>query len=774
MARGPGMKHVVAFNAGEWSPKLDARIDLEKYNLACLQLQNFTLLPYGGAVRRPGTQFIAEAKYHDKKCRLIEFEFSTTTTFTLELGEGYLRFYSNGGQILDGTTPYEVTDGSAQSVSGETNSVPWVESELFQIQYVQINDVMYLCHPNWTPHKLTRISNAEWEIDPVVFDKPPFLDENITTTTLASSVTAAAATGNLVASANLFESSHVGSYWELRHLREGDSIEFALTANESSSSLTILGDWEVRSYGNWGGDVLLERSFDGGSTWETIRKYLGDYDRNIESFGTQDEEALFRITFENRAAPPTGTTEDGRIVIEAVDSFISGVVRVDSYTSPTQVGITVIDQLEATSATEYWSEGSFSDKRGFPRAISIYEQRLVFGGTSHQPQTVFGSVIGDYENFRKGTNDDDSFQYTLGSQERNQIEWLVSQNQLLIGTSGGEWSMGSGTTDSPLTPSNVIVKRQSTYGSKALQAKVINEVVLMVQRNGRKVREVVFSFERDGYVAPDLTLLAEHITEGGITQTAYQQQPDSIFWCVTGDGNLVGMTYERDQNVVGWHRQVTDGLFESVAVVYGSGNDEIWVTVNRTIGGSTKRYIERFNPTEWTDKEDAFYVDSGLSYDGSPQTTFSGLDHLEGKTVQILADGAVEPDEVVSGGSITIENASSVVHVGLGYESIIQPMKLDVDGSLGPSQGQVKQVRQIVVRLLNSLGLKWSDGEDEYDEPFRDTADEMDASPPLFTGEKTIDFGGPFNNEGEVILKQTAPLPSTILALVIKYRVTGN
>jgi len=227
--------------------------------------------------------------------------------------------------------------------------------------------------------------------------------------------------------------------------------------------------------------------------------------------------------------------------------------------------------------------------------------------------------------------------------------------------------------------------------------------------------------------------------------------------------------------VVGWHRHVTDGLFESVATIYGASDDEVWVVVKRIINGATKRYIERLNPVQWVDKEDAFYVDSGLSYDGAPATTFSGLGHLVGKTVSILADGAPVPSKVVSaGGTVTLDDSASVVHIGLPFTTIVEPMRLDSDASSGVSQGNVKQIRELVIRLNKSLGLSYGDGVRNYNLSFRDTSMPMDASPPLFTGDKVIEFDGEFDLDARVIIKQEQPLPLCLLAIVVKYEITGN
>lgn len=759
MARGRTQKSIVSFNAGELSPFLDARVDIDKYSNGCRQLQNATILSYGAAVRRPGLEYIAPVRYSNRKARLIPFQFSTTTTFTLEFGYLYVRFYSNGAPVLSGGVPYTI------------NSL-YDEVDLFQLQVAQINDVMYITHPKYEPHKLSRVTDTNWVLEPLVYKQPPMLDENITDFTLTPSAT----TGNITldASSPFFIAQQVGGYWQIAHLRGASEVEQGIYGDGTGTALKVLGEWNIRTYGTWEATIDVERSRDGGTTWERIRRFTGKEDRNVDISGEEESQVELRTVITNWAPESPVSQTPPRVVIEAVDAYIYGLVKITGFNSPSQVTATVIRELESTDPTKTWSEGSWSTLRGFPRAVTVFEQRLVFAGSTFQPQTVWGSVTNDYQNFTYGSTDTDAFAYTLGAQQRDAIEWIVTQKALLIGTSGGEWSMQAGAADQPLTPSNVLVRRQSNYGSGNVAAHLVNDVVLFIQRQKTKVRELTYSFEKDGYVAPDLTLLAEHITGTGIVQTAYQQQTQSIFWCVTADGQLIGMSYERDQSVVGWHRHVTDGFFESVATIYGDSSDEVWVTVRRTIQGVTQRYVERFNPVEWIDKSDAFYVDSGLSYDGAPVSAVSGLNHLEGKTVSILADGGVVVDQVVSGGIVTLDKAASKIHVGLPYETIIQPMRLDVDPMAGVSQGNVKQVRELVVRLYRSLGMTIGNGKEEWAVTFRKTWDLMDQSPPLFTGDKEFLFEGDFDLDTPVIIKQTQPLPLSVLLIVVKYEITGN
>ena len=455
-------------------------------------------------------------------------------------------------------------------------------------------------------------------------------------------------------------------------------------------------------------------------------------------------------------------------------------MKITGYTSPTVVTGTVINALNSTTATKIWMEGAFSDFRGYPRTVTLHEQRLIFAGTSHKPLTVWGSVTDDFENFRYSVNDDGSFSFSLSSNVSNPVNWMTSQNSLLIGTAGDEWTLGAMDTTKAMSPTNVTAKRQSSYGSKYLQARVVNEVIMFCQRQGRKVRELTYSFQKDGWVAPDLTLLSNHITEGEIVETAFQQQTDAILWVVTGSGGLVGMTYERDQNVVGWHRHSTEGKFESVATIYGgSGADEVWFAVNRTVNGATVRYIERFKvdhreTMEAEDKPNWWYLDCGKQVVPSGVTA-SGLSHLEGISVGILKDGATHPARTVSSGDITLQATASKVLVGIPFESILRPMKLNADLQDGTSQGRRARVPQLVARFYKSLGGKYStDGIAWFDIFSRGTTDKMDDSPVTFTGDKKVYTGGTYSNSADVWLKQSLPMPLTVLAIMPKWEALGE
>ncbi len=357
------------FTAGEISSSLYGRVDLAKYYNGCRLLENYLIKPQGGAVRRPGTYYVEDVKYHNRKVRLIPFEFSDTQAYILEFGHEYIRFYMDEGQLQSGSAAYEIAS-------------PYQESDLFELDYAQSADVMYIVHPDYAPRKLTRTGHTAWTLSTPSFTANPF-----------------------------------------------------------------------------------------------------------------------------------------------------------------------------TGANKY------------PSCVEFFEQRLFFANSNDDPQKIWGSKSAEYENMTTGAGDDDAVEYTIAASKVNAIRWLQAKDVLLFGTIGAEWRLGATSASEPITPTNVLCRRQSTYGSALVKPVTVGQAILFLQRARRKVRELVYSFEQDTYLAPDMNLLADHMTKSGIVDMAYQQEPDSILWSVLSNGYLVGMTYQRDQEVVGWHRHITNGKVESVACI---------------------------------------------------------------------------------------------------------------------------------------------------------------------------------------------------------------
>lgn len=467
----------------------------------------------------------------------------------------------------------------------------------------------------------------------------------------------------------------------------------------------------------------------------------------------------------------------------------NGYVKITAFTSDVLVNATVIETLSGIAATDDWSEGAWSTERGFPSAVAIYEQRLYWAGTTHQPQTLWGSQTADYPNHLLGANDSDAVAYTIASKKVNTIQWLASSDLLLVGTSGGVHVASGSTRNTAITPTNIRIVRRSGFGASTVQPVDVANVAAYVQRGGEKLRQIEYEFESDSYSATDLTLLSEHIAKGGFTELAYQQDPDSIVWGVRSDGVLVGMTYEKEQDVFGWHKHKIGGvsdaagaaaIVESVAVIPGSSNaarDEVWLSVKRWVNGAEVRHIEVMTGGHESggDIEDAFFVDAGLTYSGDPTTKVVGARHLEGETVSLLVDGAAHVDKVVVDGAVSLDVSASKVHLGFYEPRDVGLLRLEAGSADGTAQGKIKHISAATARVFESVGLTvgaTATGQLDRIE-FREESHPIGAAVPLYTGDKRIPIPKGYDRDGKLFLRQDQPLPFTLLAVMPKVKTNG-
>jgi len=736
------------FTAGELTQRLFGRTDLGRYDNGATTVENFLVQPHGGLSRRPGTRYIAEVKTSSAKTRLIRFQFNVEQVYVIEMGNNYMRFYKDGGQIVDGSSnPIELT------TTYTTAQVP-------DVKFAQTADVMYLVHPAHPPRKLTRSSHTSWSITDVDLKRGAMLDPNITTTTLLAN----GRTGNvnITASASLFTSNDVG---RLVQLHKGFAKSTSITsATVAVAAVQELEDGRTELMPTYATNTI---SFHEGDPDNTGLEHNDRLEDTAGNFIDEGFEVGMRVTL-------TGSTSNNftnLLVVAVTDTTLVIAPGNDLASEAAGDNVTLVGSLVADKK---WRLGAFFIG-SYPSTVAFYEQRLVFAGTSNQPQTMFFSQSGDFENFEIGTDADDGLQYTIGSNEVNVIRYLVSSSQLVVGTSGGEFVVRASGFDEPLTPTNTQIKQQTTFGSAPIQPLLIGNSTLFIQRAKRKLRELAFSSESDSYVAPDMTILAEHITEGGIEEMAYQQEPDSVAWLVRADGVLACMTFRREEQVVAWHRHIVGGAFgsgnavvESVATIPGDiDEDQDWVIVKRTINGATKRYVEYLSGFDFgTDVGNAFFVDSGLTYSGSAATTISGLNHLEGQSVAILADGAAHANKTVSSGAITLDRSVTKAQIGLPFTSKLETLRIDAGSAMGSSQGKNKRIGEVTVRLFRTVGLKIGTSSTELDTvPFRSSSDSMDTALSLFTGDKTAEFNGGYDDDATITIVQDLPLPMTILPI---------
>lgn len=701
---------------------------------------------------------------------LWPFEFSTSTSFIIEVGDFYMRFFTNGQPVMSGGSPYEI-------------STPYAVADVFALKHQQINDVVYITHPDYPVYKLTRLADDNWTIAAVAFDTPAMLDENTTDTT----ITVDGDTGSIsmVASADIFQPGHVGSYWRLGFIRDAFSLGYDIAANATSNGYSFIGTWSLRTYGIWEADIAIERRLEGSSTWFRLFTVSGKSDRNIDETGEAEAGAEYRFVVENYVSN-TG----GRLVFESPDSIGYGFVQITDVGSGMEATATVIEDLkylryigdpDGVPTTTFWAEGAWSDVRGYPRAVTVHEQRLLFGGTSFQPSTWWGSVVDDYENFLYGSEDDAAYMLTLAGLQLNMIQWMVSSTALIIGTSGGEWAVSGDQTGATITGTRVDAKQQSSFGSEYIAALEQGGQVLFVQRKGLRLREVGYSIENGAYNANDLTAFASHLTAGGMVMFAFQRDPTPTLWVVTSDGQLLGLTYDREQNVVGWHRHETSGTFEAVACIYGDtdADDEVWVVVARMVGTQTVRFVERLNPVHWTAKADAFFVDCGLTYDGSPATTFT-IAHLPDTEIDVLADGKPILGVMTNGaGQFTLDTPASIVQAGLRFTSELKPFRFDADSNVGAHAGRVKRITTASLRLMRSSGGQYVfNGEEKDIEIPQGTSIPDPTNPPIIGDlapvDVPVDFYTGHEYDPTFVVRQSDPLPLSVVLMQVGYDVEST
>jgi hypothetical protein len=465
---------------------------------------------------------------------------------------------------------------------------------------------------------------------------------------------------------------------------------------------------------------------------------------------------------------------------------------VSSVTNSTTLVANVVSNGNTfAGATAIWRLGAFYGPSNYPAAVTFYQDRLCFGGCPNAPETCYMSSTGDYVNFAPTAYDvagtvanNNSITFTLNSNDVQVIRWLSGDaNGLLVGTLGGEWAVTPNTLGGALSPSNLNAVQMTAYGEAQMEPVRIGYKTLALQRSLRKLREISFVYYENRYHAPDLTVPSQHITYGGITQMAYQQEPNSILWLTRNDGTLVGFTYEQDQNVNAWHRHTAGGvsnntganaIVESVATIPSPDGtrDELWAITQRWINGAVVRQVEYMNKIWETGDSQitAVYFDAALTYNGAPAQTISGFTHLAGETISILADGAVHPDVTVSNdglGTIVLLRKASVVTGGYDYNSDGETLRWDAGSNDGTAQGKTKRQQKVAFRLLDSLGIQVGPDFDSLTPRInRSAGDPMGQVPPLFTGDDSDTWEGDYSFDDNICWRFNSGLPGTVEAIM--------
>ena len=889
-----------SFAGGELSPEMFGRIDDQKFQSGAAKLRNFIALPQGPAVNRPGTSFVREVKTSANKTRLIPFTYSTTQTMVLEFGNGYIRFHTQGATLLAGTgaayngaTPYVI--GAMVSYLGNnyycilastgnlpTNTTywflisspayeipsPYLSADLFDIHHVQSSDVLTLVHPNYAPRELRRLGATQWTLVVIPFvpavsaPSAPIVTASRGEAFNITAITQANPGVLTLSSAHQFvigDSVYVSGVLGMTQLTDGfyvvNSIPASAISLKNYTTGVPVNTTAYTAYTSGGTVEYGTKIFDIVNSYQITAVGANGIDESLPSASASATNNLYV-----NGAFNTITW-----------SAVSGAIRYNIY--KIQSGLYgYIGQTEALSFTDNniapdmgitppIVETVFNSAGNYPGAVSYFEQRRVFAGTTNYPQQLWMTRSGTESDmsYRLPVNDDDRVSFKVAAREANTIRHIVPLQQLMLLTSAAEWRVSPVNSDA-ITPTTISVRPQSYIGANNVQPSIVNNSMVYCAARGGHIRELGYSWQSNGYITGDLSLRAAHLFDNyDIVDMCYGKSPHPLLWFISSTGLLLGLTYVPEQQVGAWHQHDTDGVFESCACVAEGNEDHLYVVVKRTVNGNSVRYVERMSSNAFDSLEDCFFVDSGLTYDGNNTTattvtvsggtlwgptelltitastpifafpaltdigdafvftatdgtqyrltiegcssttvvqarpdkvlavafrnvpisngafarnSVGGLSHLEGKTVSILADGAVLPSEVVVGGSISIERAAVKIHVGLQYFSDLQtlPLTLNIEAF---GQGRVKNINQAWVRVFQSSGLFVGPTADKLTEAKMRTNEPYGSPPALRSDEINVNITPTWAQGGQIYIRQADPLPLTIVGVTIEAVVGG-
>lgn len=793
-----------SFTGGELSPALGARVDLAKYPTGLRQAINLFIHPHGGVSNRAGLEFIGEVKDSADNCRLVPFQFNTEQSYILEFGDEYFRVWRDGGVILDGSDPYEV-------------ETPYAHADVADLVYIQDADVMYITHPDYPVHKLSRLADDNWTLTEV-----DFAPEMTAPTGLA--ITAYYQRTSGVGTATDFKVTSINA--------TGDESEGSVAATLNITTLAGVNAGDGRLYRfTWTavtGAVAYRLYRTSGAAAGFIVETTRNTAEIAETNVTGVSPTCPTVPDAGALAAPTGLSaviafgKDLSYKVSAVseatgeESLASAPVTVENdlsfqgnrnalfwdavagasgyiiyredngvygYIGRSETTDFTDDNIVADiSDTPQIARNPFEGTGNYPRCVTFIEQRLAFASSTADPQAVWMSQSANYENFGYSSpaKASDAVTFRVKSRQINEIRGMIAIKGLMLLTSGAEWVVSGGSQSDAITPSSIRIDNQGYRGAARVQPIVVGNTVLFAQARGGVVRDFSYQFTEDSFVGKDLTVLARHLFEGKeIKAWAYAQAPYSIVWVVLDDGSLVSLTYMKEHEVWGWtrHQSGAGAVFEDVAVIAEGTEDVPYFLVRRTIDGTTKRYIERLHTRAFEDVADAFFVDCGLTYAGTAATIITGLDHLDGEEVVALANGNVvrglTVGAVTGGIGVVLPNAATKVHIGLAMDVLLETLNLDLGqvNGLGTIQGRTKSIAQVTLRVEKTRGIFVGPYDGSRDsvhlvEYKQRSTEAWNEAIRLYTGDVPITTPWDWNTNGRTVVRQFDPLPMSILALM--------
>lgn len=771
----PKTKHAQNnLSGGELAPLLNGRADIEKYFNSVETMRNWLPMVQGGTTRRPGFHFADYAKYDDKICRLLPFEYGITQAYAVEVGHEYMRFWMDGYLIrqatggdlitngafptdLTGWVDYSVTPGTAVWDTGMAKFDGGVDGIGSIGQAITtVSGKTYLLTLDVSTNPLHVRIGTSAQGTQIVYDVQYSVGSKQITFIARGTTTYI----------QFLRKSNGAAYLDNVVCKEYAPIEI-LTSPYTESDLPLL---------KWAQDTnnlfivhptvktqILTRTSSVAWSLTPMEFEDGPYFEEIVSSKITPSAATGNI-YLDADAPIFNVAGHVGALWRIKHGSTWGYVELisDASNSTTHFHATV-KKTVGTGASDAHREGRWSTFRGFPCSDTFHENRLIMGGAATSPQTFWGSKHEEWDNHTPGILDDDPISFTIGSNNVNIIHWLASARTLIIGTPGGEFRAAGG-SDNPITPTNIDVKNESTNQVADCMPLRIGNAIVYIQRAGQQLLEMKYSFDSDSYEADDLTLYSDHLTRDGIAELVYQRGYNPLIWVRRSDGVLLALTYNQKQLTKGWSQQPTEGIAESMAVIPNPTDrmDDVYIAIKRTINGVPKRFIEYLDPY--------LNVDCGLSLSSSvPILVISGLEHLIGQVVDIVGDNAVYPQQVVdANGQIFLSPPSvSLIEIGIHYDSYGKTLQPEIKDQT--TMGCSKKWSRVFARLFETAGLKLNDEEI----PFRSSTDLMDQGVTPYTGDKHIINTG-WAEEGKIVFEQTRPLPATILCIFGDLEINEN
>lgn len=703
------------FIGGEITPQMFTRADLDAYNNSMEKLENWLPMPHGGITTRPGLEFVGKfLSTASDNVKLMPFIYNTEQRYVVEVGDQYFRFFTDGARVVE----------TAQVITSQVNNIGIIGHGYSTGDPVVISGFS----GDWSS------LNGEWvitvvSVDAFTLDGAPSVPINGTSGATICQRIVQIATPYTQAQLLTLRYAQDANNLYLAHGTHAPRQLARLTASTFSLSTFAFDGGPFQKLNTTTSHTMTPGATTGATTLTSSTAYF-----NANMVG------MFI-----RVGGTTGTPAE------------QGYALITGYTSTTVVNITVLHTLSGTSATDSWALGSWGEHTGYPQEVALVGQRIVWGKTATEPQTAWASAVTDLFDFSVNVNDDRAFNVVAYSKEANTLQWLMAQKDLLIGTSGTEFSVVGGANG--LTPVSANVRLQSAHGSNGVRPVQAGNSVLFTNRTGRKLREMSFQFEADQFVSPDLSLFARHILETNpVVSFAYQQERDGVFWFVLDDGTLATMTWLKDQKVVSWARHYVENawIWDVVTTPNNEAtHDDVYFVVERTIKGASVKYIERLSP--------GTFVDSNLQGVINGRTIY-GLDHLEDQVVSIVGDGGVYRNQTVLSGQVTIDEDEPDITfaiVGLPITATAIPVEPEIDDGTGTSFGKKKRWVKVYVRATDTLSFVIGD-EIQSD---RTPEDAMDEIPDIPAVQEFDNYPLDYESKGKITLKQTLPLPATILGM---------